>query len=530
MEFTYEELREEEKKNIDIIESCEKIKEEIDENIKNINSIINNIQKQGEIDKQIEEINEQMKAFNKDNSNEKANEILSMRKERLSELKTLLILNRDKNESDIEMLEREIKKFEQQKSEIDAERKKAVRIMENIVEICKEHIEELDKERNLQSDKSKKIGDITEQYAKLEEELEGFKAFDGFLTKKQQKRIIEIEKEKEALESQMIDGFPDLKQTIINKTKTSQLDLLFAVTQIQEGKALDRKTTIINSYKKVAEEISKYITDKAKESDKNNKKNSESEEKRQDNKEIKNEKTNESSNIKEEQSKEGMQEDHTKDSYAVSPDWEIIKQNEKLEQLRIQKNTEDMEKANPKLKEVKVDVIPLNSTTNEKNNNADSDKNKNDKAYTQEIDKEESEIKPDVTFKSEFREFASALGEKTNPLLEQDDTNQTTIELGDDILDELKKEFSNPYEEALRDFRINGNNNSEEEYINELRKDAKKLKIDKKIKRKVEKEKKRGRIKRFFQNIKNRLFEPDELEIAQDTTTEKIQEKSGRTK
>ena len=67
------------------------------------------------------------------------------------------------------------------------------------------------------------------------------------------------------------------------------------------------------------------------------------------------------------------------------------------------------------------------------------------------------------------------------------------------------------------------------DYIKEIKREAEELEIDKKIKRKVEKDKKKGRIKRFFTNIKNYFFEEDELdEIQLETSEEK--EKGGRTK
>ncbi len=66
------------------------------------------------------------------------------------------------------------------------------------------------------------------------------------------------------------------------------------------------------------------------------------------------------------------------------------------------------------------------------------------------------------------------------------------------------------------------------EYLKALKENAIELKIDKKIKRKVEKDKKQGRIKRFFINIKNHFNEKKVSELRDELKQQ--EEKGGRTK
>lgn len=564
MDFTYEELREEEKRNIEIIETCAKKIQEIRENINNIDSIIEMIKNQGEIDKQIESIKKQMEAFDKinplfGNDNAKAKEALAEKKERLSELKTLLIINQNGNESDIQMLERRKEEFENQKLMLEEEQVNAIELMKNIVAICNENVEALNHEisgkKTKQNAKSSQIGDIIEQYAELENELESFNKFNGFLTKKQQERIGDIESEKTILEEKLTKLMPNIKKEIVNKAKAAQLDAKFEAMEQREGKAINRKETIANSYKKVADEIINYLKGNTKENltEKENKQ------------EITNEKTIESEDINKEpisqkqreelekylnndknlepeqkksdisttdfssfnylNNKTGIENSETfmvkdkvkkenknapvdKNTRITNDNWNKNekdefeyffgtpvenKQKENLDQPIPQDKIEDLiyDEKNPK--EINLDE-PL--TKEELNELSDVEFHN-----TKEEVKENNKENQDVSFKSEFAEFARALN--LNPKVDENQENT------------LENEKEN--QQAMND------------YIKELKKEAKELEIDKKIKRKVDKEKKQGRIKRFFTNVKRYFFESDELdEIELEEKEEK--EKGGRTK
>lgn len=561
MDFTYEELREEEKRNIEIIETCAKKIQEIRENINNIDSIIEMIKNQGEIDKQIESIKKQMEAFDKinplfGNDNAKAKEALAEKKERLSELKTLLIINQNGNESDIQMLERRKEEFENQKLMLEEEQVNAIELMKNIVAICNENVEALNHEisgkKTKQNAKSSQIGDIIEQYAELESELESFNKFNGFLTKKQQERIGDIESEKTILEEKLTKLMPNIKKEIVNKAKAAQLDAKFEAMEQREGKAINRKETIANSYKKVADEIINYLKGNTKEdlTEKENKQ------------EITNEKTIESEDINKEpisqnqreelekylnndknlepeqkksdisttdlssfnglNKKTGIENSETfmvkdkvkkenknapvdKNTRITNDNWNKNekdefeyffgttvenKQKENLDQPIPQDKIEDLiyDEKNPK--EINLDEPLTKEELNEL-----SDVEYNNKKDIKEDNKENQNI----SFKSEFPEFARALN--LNPKV--DENQENTLE--------------NAKEKAIND------------YIKEIKKEAKELEIDKKIKRKVDKEKKQGRIKRFFTNVKRYFFESDELdEIELEEKEEK--EKGGRTK
>lgn len=563
MDFTYEELREEERRNIEIIENCAKKIQEIRENINNIDSIIEMIKNQGEIDKQIESIKKQMEAFDKinplfGNDNAKAKEALAEKKERLSELKTLLIINQNGNESDIQMLERRKEEFENQKLMLEEEQVNAIELMKNIVAICNENVEALNHEisgkKTKQNAKSSQIGDIIEQYAELENELESFNKFNGFLTKKQQERIGDIESEKTILEEKLTKLMPNIKKEIVNKAKAAQLDAKFEAMEQREGKAINRKETIANSYKKVADEIINYLKGNTKENltEKENKQ------------EITNEKTIESEDINKEPISQKQREelekylnndknlepeqkksdifttdlssfnglnkqtgiensetfivkDKVKKENKIAPvdkntritndnwnknekdEFEYFfgtpvenKQNENLDQPIPQDKIEDLiyDEKNPK--EINLDEPLTKEELNEL-----SDVEYNNKKDIKEDNKENQNI----SFKSEFPEFARILN-----LNSKEEENQGIT---------LENEKEN--EEAMND------------YIKEIKKEAKELEIDKKIKRKVDKEKKQGRIKRFFTNVKRYFFETDELDkIELEEKEEK--EKGGRTK
>ncbi|MGM9849681.1 MAG: hypothetical protein ACI31V_02145 [Bacilli bacterium] len=520
MEFTYEELREEEKRNIEIIESCEQLKEEIDENIKNINSIIDMIKKQGELDKQIEEVNAQIATVD-NNNNDRTKEILAEKRERLSQLKTLLELNQNKNESDIQMLEREIKGFEQQKVEIEEEQQKSIKKMENIVEICKEHIAELNEDRTIQHHRTETVGEITEKYAKLEEELESFKIYDGFLTKKQQQRIKEIEKEKDSLEKEMVTALPDLRQEIINKTKKSQLDLLFGVAQIQEGKALDRKNTIINSYEKVAEETNKYLVENVKQNDKEQEKSNEPEEKAIE--------TNVEENVNKEQQPEQNDFVVTKNVITNPTDLDENintveeKNNDTIPQEELENLIYDEE--NPK--EIALDE-PLTADELERLSklgyNYKKQENKTANTFNEQekitLDDAKSNMYEDINISKEQTEVLSEKKVEESPNVSQDS------EIG-----EFKK-YLNEKEPNEPEIKSDKEQEQEDDEIYELlralKKDAIELGIDKKIKRKVSKDKKQGRIKRFFMNIKERLNEKKANELREEL--EKQEQKGGRVK
>lgn len=580
MEFTYEELREEEKRNIEIIESCAKLKDEIDQNIKNISSIIDMIKKQGELDKQIEEVNEQIAAVdNNNNNNNMAKEILSEKKERLSQLKTLLLLNQNKNESDIQMLEREIKQFEQQKKEIEVEQQKSVKKLENIVEICNEHIAELNEDRTVQHQKTEVIGEITEKYAELEEELESFKIYDGFLTKKQQQRIKEIENEKEALEKQMVNALPDLRQEIVNKTKKTQLDLLLGVAQIQEGKSLDRKNTIINSYEKVAQETTKYLeslkgyNEKAENKTENSQKDNKLEE----------------ANIK----KTTPTEEKLNPNAVIMPTaaWTIKNTDEeKIKDTNIIEN-ENKESQSEQNDFIVTRNITTNSTDLDENINTIEEKNeqKTNEGINKNIDKQPDEKQQgNILYDANTNSFAikksssdyvengSKIG---NQGLTEDELNrlkkdfgignynskkteseqietfdintdndekklnevqENTIVTNENLekkyngvndkqtnydINELRREYLGDKDNISKEYK---NNDSNDDYINELRENAKELEIDKKSKRKVSKEKKQGRIKRFFINIKEHLNSKKASELRKEL--EEQEQKGGWTK
>ena len=563
MDFTYEELREEERRNIEIIENCAKKIQEIRENINNIDSIIEMIKNQGEIDKQIESIKKQMEAFDKinplfGNDNAKAKEALAEKKERLSELKTLLIINQNGNESDIQMLERRKEEFENQKLMLEEEQVNAIELMKNIVAICNENVEALNHEisgkKTKQNAKSSQIGDIIEQYAELENELESFNKFNGFLTKKQQERIGDIESEKTILEEKLTKLMPNIKKEIVNKAKAAQLDAKFEAMEQREGKAINRKETIANSYKKVADEIINYlkgntkedltekenkqeiINEKAIESEDinkepisqnqreelekylNNDKNLEPEQKKSDifttdlssfnglNKQTGIENS-ETFMVKDKVKKENKNATVDKNTRITNDNWNKNekdefeyffgtpvenKQKENLDQPIPQDKIEDLiyDEKNPK--EINLDEPLTKEELNEL-----SDVEYNNKKDIKEDNKENQNI----SFKSEFPEFARILN-----LNSKEEENQGIT---------LENEKEN--EEAMND------------YIKEIKKEAKELEIDKKIKRKVDKEKKQGRIKRFFTNVKRYFFEADELdEIELEEKEEK--EKGGRTK
>lgn len=549
MDFTYEELREEEKRNIEIIETCAKKIQEIRENINNIDSIIEMIKNQGEIDKQIESIKKQMEAFDKinplfGNDNAKAKEALAEKKERLSELKTLLIINQNGNESDIQMLERRKEEFENQKLMLEEEQVNAIELMKNIVAICNENVESLNHEilgkKTKQNAKSSQIGDIIEQYAELENELESFNKFNGFLTKKQQERIGDIESEKTILEEKLTKLMPNIKKEIVNKAKAAQLDAKFEAMEQREGKAINRKETIANSYKKVADEIINYLkgntkedlTEKENKQEITNEKTIESEDinkepisKKQENKPKEsdisttdlstmnylNNKTSienlQTFMVKDKVKKENKLDTTDKNTNITNDNWNKNekdefeyffgtpvenKQKENLDQPIPQDKIEDLiyDEKNPK--EINLDEPLTKEELNEL-----SDVEYNNKKDIKEDNKENQ----DVSFKSEFAEFARALN--LNPKVDENQENT------------LENEKEN--QQAMND------------YIKELKKEAKELEIDKKIKRKVDKEKKQGRIKRFFTNVKRYFFESDELdEIELEEKEEK--EKGGRTK
>lgn len=550
MDFTYEELREEEKRNIEIIETCAKKIQEIRENINNIDSIIEMIKNQGEIDKQIESIKKQMEAFDKinplfGNDNAKAKEALAEKKERLSELKTLLIINQNGNESDIQMLERRKEEFENQKLMLEEEQVNAIELMKNIVAICNENVESLNHEisgkKTKQNAKSSQIGDIIEQYAELENELESFNKFNGFLTKKQQERIGDIESEKAILEERLTKLMPNIKKEIVNKAKAAQLDAKFEAMEQREGKAINRKETIANSYKKVADEIINYLkgntkedlTEKENKQEITNEKTIESEDinkepisKKQENKPKEsdisttdlstmnylNNKTSienlQTFMVKDKVKKENKLDTTDKNTNITNDNWNKNekdefeyffgtpvenKQKENLDQPIPQDKIEDLiyDEKNPK--EINLDE-PL--TKKELNELSDVEfHNKKEEA------KEDNKENQNISFKSEFPEFARILN-----LNSKEEENQGIT---------LENEKEN--EEAMND------------YIKEIKKEAKELEIDKKIKRKVDKEKKQGRIKRFFTNVKRYFFEADELDkIELEEKEEK--EKGGRTK
>ena len=65
MDYTSEELRLEEKRNIEIIESCQSAIDEIDEHLDNIDDLIDKIVNQGDILAQIAAVDEKMEAIDK---------------------------------------------------------------------------------------------------------------------------------------------------------------------------------------------------------------------------------------------------------------------------------------------------------------------------------------------------------------------------------------------------------------------------------------------------------------------------------
>lgn len=546
MEFTYEELREEERRNIEIIENCAKKIQETRENINNIDSIIEMIKNQGEIDKQIESIKKQMEAFDKinplfGNDNAKAKEALAEKKERLSELKTLLIINQNGNESDIQMLERRKEEFENQKLMLEEEQVNAIELMKNIVAICNENVESLNHEisgkKTKQNAKSSQIGDIIEQYAELESELESFNKFNGFLTKKQQERIGDIESEKTILEEKLTKLMPNIKKEIVNKAKAAQLDAKFEAMEQREGKAINRKETIANSYKKVADEIINYLKGNTKEdlTEKENKQ------------EIINEKAIESEDINKEPISQNQREElenylnQSADNEKLESYMEKDKEKKDNKIATEDKNTSitnDNWNKNEKdefdyffgksneevLKDDLNQAIPqdkiedlIYDEKNPKEINLDEPLTKEELNELSDVEynnKKEETTKPEINMveKSEHEEFKSNL---------KDDK-----ESSEDLINELKKSYSDEQNDALEEFKKN--NENEDEYINSLRKDAQELEIDKKIKRKVSKEKKQGRIKRFFINIKENLNAKKTKELREEL--EKQEQKSGRTK
>lgn len=599
MDFTYEELREEEKRNIEIIESNTKTLEELDENINNINSIIEMIKKQGELDRQIESLKEQIAAFDKinplfKNNNDKEKEALSEKKERLSELKTLLILNQNGNESDIQMLQRKKEEFEQKKELIEKENNDALDVMKNLVEICNEYIKELDNEisgkRTKQNEKSTKFGEIIEQYAKLEEELESYKKFNGFLTKKQQERISNIESEKVILEEKLTKVMPNLKKEIVNKAKASQVDAKFEAMEQREGKAIDRKTTIINSYKKVADEISKYLEENQKENNVEQDKNNVTEEKIIE------------TNVEGKENKDQQPEQReiivTKDlasqsktlnnNASILNDTFMIKEDkQKKENKPLEKDfvvTKNIITNSNDLEEKKEESTPLtndNWNKNEQNEfelffgkpiETERNEELNQPIPQDEIEnliydeKNPKEIKLDEPLTTEELEKLSNVkinnnDEKIENSKETEQNNQSREQIESKSVSEKEQEvitepeevgkeepmFISPDSEINEFLRVLKDKEPEEiekqpeiektqeieddeiyEYLRALKENAKELEIDKKIKRKVEKDKKHGRIKRFFMNIKNHFNEKKVSELRDELKQQ--EEKGGRTK
>lgn len=459
MDYTSEELRLEEKRNIEIIESCQSAIDEIDEHLDNIDDLIAKIVNQGDILAQIAAVDEKMEAIDKvhaflSKDDENTRNKLLEEKKRLSEMKTLLMLNEKGNENELQMLERKKQELEIQKGIIKEEQHKADKILGNIIAICDEYVDELDNEikgkKTKQIQNSAQFSEMIEKYAKIEEELEEYKLYDGFLTKKQKARIKEMEDEKFFLNRKLSSVIPDFNEVLKDKANAIKLDLQFGISEIQNEREINRKTTIMTSYKKVAEEIQKYrngnpIVEKVDE--------------------------------KEPEEKTPVE----KTTEAIPTEFKILEDAE-----AIKKNDSENTSIMDLYKESMAKKEPENTPELE------------EQPEVSEPEKETTSELEAVAFDAPIDVFEAAIqGKPVNK-------KEPEIEASEPEIEPEKTED----EIALND------------YLNELRKGSREEKIDKKIKRRVSLAMKLDRIKRvgdkiyngIYNKVKNFIFEPKENE------------------
>ena len=243
MEFSIEELKEEGKRNIEIAELCDKYVEEINQNIKNLNEILEIIKTRGDLNQQIDQLN--------------SNDIESnQEKQRLSEIKTFIILSKKNNETDIETLERLIKESEEEKKQIIEKKDEAIELIKNIKEICKEDLENISNYKNGIKPKRKnndnEFSKIIDRNSELNKKMKSYEKFGKFLTQKNKQDIQNIKEEQKRLELELDKVMPNVSEEVEFIEKKRKIELIAS----QDGE--------VKKYEDLIKEIDIFLDNKNK--------------------------------------------------------------------------------------------------------------------------------------------------------------------------------------------------------------------------------------------------------------------------
>ncbi len=221
MEYTVEEVKEEYEKQLSELSSIEeKIKEVYEEELK-INEILLYIEANGELNTQ-SLLNEQYENvdINAFNSDDKKANFENLRNglnqiNKINEYKTFIKNNNPNNLPEKEALEQKKKKcFEETKS-LFSERDIKEKLIENLGQICNESVTDLQNELG----KGSEIGDLIEQYAKLDSFIKEFEIYDKFLTKENKAKLEDLKQKQEEVEKQIGKNLPNVGAFISRKVQ-----------------------------------------------------------------------------------------------------------------------------------------------------------------------------------------------------------------------------------------------------------------------------------------------------------------------
>ena len=183
MDFTIEELKNEGRNNIEIIELCDKYLKETNQNIKNL--------------KDMSMLIKENEKFN-DNKNEQQN---------LSNIRTLLIISKKNEETDEETIERLIEEAKEEQEEILKKRQDSIELVGNIIEICAEDLENIYNYKKgiiiERPNNEKQFSSLMNRNSEIHKELKSYEKFGKFLTEKNKKDIENLLKEKIILEIEL---------------------------------------------------------------------------------------------------------------------------------------------------------------------------------------------------------------------------------------------------------------------------------------------------------------------------------------
>ena len=313
MNFTIEELKNEGKNNIEIVELCDKYLKEIEKNIKNLNNMLILVRGQ---EKYGDENNKQLN---------------------LSNIKTLLVLSKKGEETDEKTVERLIEEAKEEKEEIIKRRQDSLELIGNIIEICADDLEciynykkgiKIERPNN-----DKQFASLMNRNSEIQKKLKSYEKYGKFLTENNKKEILNLIKEKAMLEIELGQVLPNVDEEVKYIRKKEKIEKLASNEEI------------LKEYENIAEELNDFL-----QNDKEDKERS----MKTDKSELKQEKPEEINIIPEENTNQIQQEEST----------ETIKQIEKkIKRIRsVQEVNERKEKFREKLE------LMIQEDLNKKNN------------------------------------------------------------------------------------------------------------------------------------------------------------------